>query len=58
MESKLFYMYLTCENVKTNRRIVLRLYALIMLMYAFQSESTLYSCLNVKEHFARNMQDA
>ena len=26
-------------------------------MYAFQSESTLYSCLNVKELLARNMRD-
>ena len=26
-------------------------------MYAFQSESTLYSCLNVKKLLARNMHD-
>ena len=26
-------------------------------MYAFQSESTLYSCLNVKERLARNKDD-
>ena len=26
-------------------------------MYVFQSESTLYSCLDVKEHFARDRRD-
>ena len=29
-----------------------------ILMYAFQSESTLYSCLNVKELLARNRRDS
>ena len=44
------------HNLKTNEnhKIILLSVCSCHVMYAFQSESTLYSCLNVKELLARN----